>query len=174
MDRIIDRLALVKLAVFDVDGVMTDGSLTFSESGEELKTFHVQDGLGLALLREAGCRIAVISARTSTIVAKRMAELGIDHVYQGRKDKRATLNTILNELNIDSASVVYAGDDLIDLPAMKQAGIAIAVANAHPLVKQQADWVTGKPGGSGAVREICELILRAQNKLDRIHNEYLQ
>ncbi|MEX2354066.1 MAG: HAD-IIIA family hydrolase [Gammaproteobacteria bacterium] len=174
IDKFLEKLASVKLAVFDVDGVMTDGGLVFTESDEELKLFHVHDGLGLVMLKRSGCEVAVISSRSSKIVARRMAELGITHVYQGQHNKCAALMLILNELNLDKTEAVYTGDDLVDIPAMKEVGTGIAVANARPLVKEQADWTTETPGGAGAVREVCELILRAQGKLDGIFNEYLQ
>jgi len=174
MNRILDRAASVKLVVFDIDGVMTDGDITFLGNGEESKTFNVHDGFGLTMLKEAGCNVAVISARSSKIVSRRMAELGIDCIYQGQTDKKAALCMILGDLNINSKNAAYVGDDLGDLPAMQHAGISIAVANAHPFVRKHADWVTEKPGGHGAVREICELILKAQDKLDPIYNRYLQ
>lgn len=168
------RAALVRIAVFDVDGVLTDGSLIYGERGEELKIFHVQDGLGLEMLRRSGCEVAILSARSSDVVARRMADLGILRVYQGMKDKRAGLLALLNESAYGKSDVAYTGDDLLDLPAMRESGLAIAVANAHPLVRERADWVTTNPGGGGAVREVCELILRARGKLDSIYQEYLR
>lgn len=174
MDRILNKASMIKLAVFDVDGVLTNGDIVFTDNGEELKTFNVQDGLGLAMLKRSGCEIAIISARSSPIIDKRMTELGINHVYQGQNNKRKTLLGILAELGIARVETLYVGDDLIDIPPMRESGLAIAVANAHPLVKQQADWVSQRSGGSGAVREICELILQSQGKLDGIYNEYLQ
>lgn len=174
MEVILAKAALVRLAVFDVDGVLTDGGLIYSDREEEQKIFHVHDGLGMNMLRRSGCEIAVISARSSRIVARRMADLGIIHVYQGQNDKGAAVRSVLNEFGFRKSEVAYTGDDLLDIPAMRETGLAIAVANAHPLVKQQADWITGKAGGSGAAREVCELILKAQGKLDTIYNEYLQ
>jgi len=171
--KILARAASIKLAVFDVDGVMTNGSLIFTEADEELKIFHVHDGLGLVMLKRSGCEVAIISARSSKVVARRMAELGITHVFQGQHNKRASLLLLLNQLNLTSSEAAYTGDDLVDIPAMKAVGLSIAVANAHPFVKQHADWVTDNPGGNGAVREVCELILQGQNKLDAILNEYL-
>jgi len=173
INSILKKAASIKLAVFDVDGVLTNGELIFTESDEEQKVFHAHDGLGLAMLKRSGCEVAIISARSSKIVSRRMAELGITRVYQGQHNKRAAMILILDELNVKKAEVAYTGDDLVDIPAMKTAGLGIAVANAHPLVKEQADWVTEKPGGAGAVREVCELILRGQSKLDTILNEYL-
>ena len=174
MEAPLAKAAPVRIAVFDVDGVLTDGGLVCGERGEELKIFHVQDGLGLEMLRRSGCDIAVISARSSNVVARRMADLGISRVYQGVRDKRAGLLALLNESAYGKSDVAYTGDDLLDLPAMRESGLAIAVANAHPLVKERADWVTTSPGGGGAVREVCELILRARGELDSIYQEYLR
>lgn len=168
------KAALVRLAVFDVDGVLTNGRIIYDDSGQELKAFHVQDGLGLKMLMQNGCEVAVITSRISTIVAARMAELGVRHVYQGQADKRACLLSLAKELDLDRDAIAYTGDDLIDLPAMRQCGLAVAVANAHPFVKANADWTTMLAGGSGAVREICDLILQAHGKLDALHALYLQ
>ena len=172
MDEFINKASKIRLVVFDVDGVLTNGSLVFGENGNEYKIFHVHDGLGLVMLKDAGFHVAVISARTSTIVTERMAALGIDLIYQGQKNKRLTLNSLMQELNITKAGTAYIGDDLVDLPAMSQAGLAIAVANAHPRVIADADWVTTKAGGEGAVREICELLLEAQGLLEACYESY--
>jgi len=173
MDEIIKKASKIRLVVFDVDGVLTDGSLILGENGNEYKIFHVHDGLGLVMLKDAGFHVAVISARTSTIVSERMAALGIDFIYQGQENKRLTLNSLMKELNITKAGTAYIGDDLVDLPAMSLAGLAIAVANAHPKVIAHADWVSSKSGGQGAVREICELLLDAQGLLEACYESYL-
>ena len=167
LDRqtLLARAARVKLAVFDVDGVLTDGRLFLGESGNEYKAFHVRDGHGLVMLLESGCQIAVITARSSNIVAERMAALGIEYVYQGEQDKGARLTRLIAELGLSAREVAYVGDDVIDLPAMVRVGLPIAVADAHAEVKQQAAWVTRQPGGQGAAREVCELIMQAQGKL---------
>ena len=169
-----DKAAMVKLAAFDVDGVLTDGRLYISSSGEHHKIFHIQDGLGLQLLRDTGCQIAIISARNSEIVNERMRELGIGLIFQGVRDKRQTLLEIMNDLGLERSNIAYTGDDLIDIPAMQTAGLAIAVANAHPMVKNCSDWTTGKSGGSGAVREVCEMILEAQDKLEQSFKPYTE
>ena len=174
MDHILDKAAAIRLAVFDVDGVLTDGRLILGSGGEEHKSFHVHDGLGLVMLREAGLKVAVISARSSAIVAERMASLGIEFVYQGREDKHASLSGLLQELDMAPEQTAFTGDDLLDLPAMSLAGLAIAVANAHPFVQEHADWVTTREGGRGAVREVCELLLRAQGRLDEMCRAYLR
>jgi 3-deoxy-D-manno-octulosonate 8-phosphate phosphatase (KDO 8-P phosphatase) len=162
------RAAKIRLAVFDVDGVLTDGTLTYDDRGGEYKTFHTHDGLGLKLLQQAGITVAVISARNSDTVAMRMRELGIKHVYQGSDDKLRVLQELLQILQVDKTQTAYTGDDLPDVPPMRLAGLAVAVQNAVASVKQCAHWVTAKPGGHGAVREVCEYILAAQNKLTAI------
>jgi 3-deoxy-D-manno-octulosonate 8-phosphate phosphatase (KDO 8-P phosphatase) len=171
-NKAIDKAASVRLAVFDVDGVMTDGRLIYTGNGEQ-KIFHVQDGLGLKLLKSSGCEVAVISSRSSSLVHERMLELGIGLILQGQKDKRAALLALMVDQGVERRHVAYTGDDLVDLPALRIAGLAIAVANAHPMVKSHADWTTDRPGGSGAVREICELILSSQGNLDSVLKKYL-
>ncbi|HIF50639.1 MAG TPA: 3-deoxy-manno-octulosonate-8-phosphatase KdsC [Thiotrichaceae bacterium] len=175
MDRkaLIEKAAKIKLAVFDVDGVLTDGRLILGESGNEYKSFHARDGHGLVMLLESGCNIAVITARSSKIVAERMASLGIKYVYQGEKDKGGRLMTLIEELGLEREQVAYVGDDVIDLPAMIKVGLPIAVADARPEVKQHADWTTEDSGGQGAVREVCELIMKAQGKFDARIEAYL-
>lgn len=163
----------IKLAVFDVDGVLTDGKLILGENGNEYKSFHVRDGHGLVMLLETGCKIAVITARSSNIVAERMASLGIKYVYQGEKDKGARLLKLIDELKLEPKQVAYVGDDVIDLPAMTKVGLPIAVADAHIEVKNFADWVTENRGGQGAVREVCELIMKAQGKFEDKIKSYL-
>ena len=175
MDKkeLLAKAANIKLVVFDVDGVLTNGQLILGESGNEYKAFHVRDGHGLVMLLETGCNIAVITARSSNIVAERMASLGIKYVYQGEKDKGARLMKLIDELGIQREQVAYTGDDVIDLPAMIKVGLPIAVADARPEVKQHADWITEERGGQGAVREVCELIMKAQDKFDARINAYL-
>ena len=160
------RAAGIRLAVFDVDGVLTDGGLVLGPEGEEYKVFHVRDGLGLVMLREAGLKVAVISARSAPVVAERMAALGIEHVAQGRDDKRVALLELADRLGVKPAEIAYVGDDLVDLPAMAVAGLPIAVADAHPKVLESAKWVTRRTGGRGAAREVCEMLLDAQGLLE--------
>ena len=167
------KAALIKLAVFDVDGVLTDGKLILGESGNEYKSFHVRDGHGLVMLLETGCKVAVITARSSKIVAERMASLGIEYVYQGEKDKGVRLVKLIEELSLTREQVAYVGDDVIDLPAMAKVGLPVTVADAHPEVKNYADWITEQRGGQGAVREVCELIMEAQGKLEDRIKAYL-
>ena len=161
-----DRASRVKLAVFDVDGVLTDGKLWYTADGHEIKAFNALDGLGLKRLLANGIEVAVITARLSHVVTERMAELGVAHVYQDQKDKRACLDELLHALKLDANDVAYTGDDLPDLAAMQVAGLAVAVANAHPWVREHAHWRTRLTGGSGAAREVCDLLLAAHGKAD--------
>ncbi|MEA5097479.1 MAG: HAD family hydrolase [Burkholderiaceae bacterium] len=167
------RAARVRLMVFDVDGVLTDGGLHYGPEGEALKRFNVQDGLGLRLLQESGVTIAIITARQSAIVARRASDLGIHHVQQGVHDKRTALEHLLTKTGIDAQECGFAGDDLIDLPALTHVGFAASVANGRPEVKTRVHYVTQADGGNGAAREICEFILRAQGNYDAMLAQYL-
>jgi 3-deoxy-D-manno-octulosonate 8-phosphate phosphatase (KDO 8-P phosphatase) len=169
----LSRAAAIKLVAFDIDGVMTDGGLHYTDDGGELKTFNVQDGLGLVLMRRAGFALAIVTGRTSGVVAARAADLGIDEVYQGVADKHAAVSELLAKLGLDWSNCAFMGDDLIDIPAMTQCGLAIAPANARAVVKAQAHLLTAAGGGHGAVREACEFILAAQGKLDAAFAPYL-
>ena len=168
-----ERASKIRMLVLDVDGVLTDGKLYFDHAGNEMKAFNTRDGMGMKALQRAGIEVAVITGRKSEAVSHRMSQLGIEHVYQGREDK---LDAFLNLLEItgrDAEEVCFAGDDWIDLPVLMRAGLAISVADAEDEVKQQAHWITRKNGGHGAVREICNLILIAQEKDQLILNEIL-
>jgi 3-deoxy-D-manno-octulosonate 8-phosphate phosphatase (KDO 8-P phosphatase) len=162
---LLERARRVRLMVFDVDGVLTDGGLHFSEDGREHKVFHVHDGLGLKLLKRAGIEVAVITSRSSPIVTARMAELGIDHVYQGQEDKLPRFERLVTALKLDAADTGYMGDDLPDLAVMRRTGLAVAPANATAAVAAAAHWRTRLAGGQGAAREACEMLLEAQGKL---------
>ncbi len=152
----------IKLVAFDVDGVFTDGRFYLSNEGIESKAFHTQDGYGIRRLLDAGVAVAVISGRQSGAVEKRMAELGVQHVVQGCRDKVAAFDEITAALNIVADECAYVGDDIPDLPLLNHVGFAIAVANAVPTLHDQCDYSTSAAGGFGAVREVCELILDAQ------------
>jgi 3-deoxy-D-manno-octulosonate 8-phosphate phosphatase (KDO 8-P phosphatase) len=160
------RAAAVRLLVLDVDGVLTDGRLYFGADGEALKAFDVRDGHGVKLLREAGIEVAILSARRSPIVERRARELGIAQVIQGAADKGAAFAGLMQALQLTPAQCGYIGDDWPDLPAMAQAGLAATVADAATEVRQVAHWISGAPGGRGAVRELAEFILRAQGRFD--------
>lgn len=156
---IINKVRRIKLLILDVDGVLTDGRIWITPDGQEAKFFHTHDGLGIKLLQKAGINVAVISGRSSPVVNLRMKELGIDHIYQGQTSKITAFEELINHFNLTAEAIAYMGDDIIDLPVMKQVGLSIAVANAVSDVKSQADWLTQKTGGQGAVREVCDLIL---------------
>jgi 3-deoxy-D-manno-octulosonate 8-phosphate phosphatase (KDO 8-P phosphatase) len=167
------RAATISHFIFDVDGVMTDGRLFFTEQGEACKGFHVRDGLGLQLLQRAGIKIAVISGRDSPIVTKRLHALGIHEIYQGATDKGDIYTTFKQQHHLQDHQIAYMGDDLIDLPILCQAGLAIGVADSHEQVKQHIHWCTNNLGGQGAVREACEWLLQAQGKLKPLIQDYL-
>jgi 3-deoxy-D-manno-octulosonate 8-phosphate phosphatase (KDO 8-P phosphatase) len=152
-------LARIRLLVLDVDGVLTDGRLHYGANGEELKVFHVRDGLGLRLLMQSGIAICVISGRQSTAVAVRCRELGIAYLEQGVEDKVAALGRVLKALGLSTADAMCVVDDTSDLPLMRACGYAVAVADAHPEVQRAADRVTTAGGGLGAVREVCDWLL---------------
>lgn len=169
---ILAKAAKIKLAIFDVDGVLTNGQLYFHPNGDELKVFHVHDGLGLKLLQQSGVAVAIISSRTSAAVEQRLTALGVQHIYQGQADKRPAFDQLLTKLKLTTEQVAYTGDDLPDLPLLRSAGLGIAVANARPLLLQHAAWQTQASGGQGAVREICELIMQAQGTLANALKEF--
>jgi len=163
----------VRLAVFDVDGVLTDGKLYFLPDGSEFKTFNTLDGHGIKMLMASGVRTAIITGRSSPVVERRAKNLGITHLFQGREDKLIALDELLAELGLGYEEVAYLGDDLPDLPAIRKVGLGMAVASADPFVRQHADGVTQARGGEGAAREFCELILRAQGNLEAAQSAYL-
>ncbi|HEY9130244.1 MAG TPA: HAD-IIIA family hydrolase [Dyella sp.] len=163
---VLARAAKIRLAVFDVDGTLTDGRLWYGEDGHEAKIFHVHDGLGLKLLQNNGIQVAILSARISHPVALRAEELDIAHVYQGQNDKRACLHELLDALKLAPDQAAFVGDDLPDLPAMSIVGLAVAVANAHPWIAERAHWQTRRSGGMGAAREVADLLLIAQGRAD--------
>ena len=156
------RLEKIRLLVLDVDGVLTDGRLYFAARGEALKVFHVHDGHGIKLLMDSGVAVAAISGRRSAAVATRMRELGVRHVIQGCADKLAALHKLCKRLQVPALSCACICDDTADLPLMAGVGFAAAVADAHPIVAAAAHWVSAAPGGRGAVRELCDAILRAR------------
>jgi 3-deoxy-D-manno-octulosonate 8-phosphate phosphatase (KDO 8-P phosphatase) len=164
----------VKLLILDVDGVLSDGQIIVTDSGEEIKAFHVQDGLGIQLLLENNLHVAVITGRNSPLVTKRMKDLKIPFVYQGQFDKLGAFEELLTQLKLHPDEVAHVGDDLPDLPLIKRVGLGVAVANATFLVKQHADWQTATAGGQGAVREVCDLILKAHGLWPSIEERFLR
>ncbi len=163
MSSALARIDQIRLVAFDVDGVFTDGRFYLSDDGVESKAFHTQDGYGIRRLLAAGVAVAVISGRRSGAVEKRMAELDVPHVVLGCKDKVAALDELAAALGIDVADCAYVGDDLPDLPLLEHVGFSVAVANAVAELQQRCDYVTTRPGGAGAVREVCDLIVTARS-----------
>ena len=174
MQDVLEKASRIRLVIFDVDGVLTDGCLYLGNSGEELKTFNIKDGLGIKLLMQSGVEVGVITGRSSTLVAQRMESLGVKYIYQGRHEKLPAYQELLAKLGLEPEQVAYVGDDLIDLPLMRRTGFAVAVQDAHSLVKQHAHWQTLAVGGRGAVREVCELLMKSQGTLDKAYQAYLE
>jgi 3-deoxy-D-manno-octulosonate 8-phosphate phosphatase (KDO 8-P phosphatase) len=172
--QVLARAEAIKLAIFDVDGVLTDGRLFFDHAGHEFKAFHARDGHGLKLLQLSGVETAVISGRTSAAVALRCESLGIRHVYQGFQDKLAALEHLIGVTGFECSQIAYVGDDVLDLPIMRKVRLAVAVQDAHFVVKRYAHWITKSPGGLGAAREVCDLIMHAQGTFEAIINRYLK
>ena len=168
------RAKLIRMVAFDVDGVMTDGGLYYSDSGEEFKRFNSLDGHGLKMLRASGVEIALITGRTSRCVAARAENLGIVHVYQGVENKLETMVDLLNKLKLPRDAAAYMGDDVVDLTVMRHVGMAITVPDAPLLVREHSHYITQHNGGQGAVRETCEMIMSAQGTLDKQLYPYLQ
>lgn len=158
------RAAAISLVSFDVDGVLTDGRLLYTERGDEIKAFHVQDGSAIKLLLEYGIEVALITGRSSSMVERRARELGIAHVYQGVGDKGHALGELCTALGLPERSVAHVGDDLPDLPLFHRVGLAIGVPNGHPAIFAHVHHTTALPGGRGVAREVCELLLRARGR----------
>lgn len=172
-ENLLARAARVRLMIFDVDGILTDGSLHFGPEGEALKTFNVLDGHGIKMLQQSGVATAIISARKSPIVARRAADLGIEHVQQGVHDKRSGYEKLREICAIGPEACGFIGDDVIDLPVLTRVGFAASVPNGHEDVRSRVHYVTRACGGRGAAREICDLILRAQGNYAAALAQYL-
>lgn len=169
----VTRAARVRLMIFDVDGILTDGSLHYGPEGEVIKTFNVLDGHGIKLLQQSGVATAIISARKSDIVVRRASDLGISHVFQGVHDKRAAFEQLLQATRISAQACGFIGDDVIDLPILSRVGFAASVPNGHPEVQARVHYVTRTVGGRGAARELCDFILRAQGNYEAALAPYL-
>ncbi len=156
----------IRLLILDVDGVLSDGLIYMGNNGEELKAFNVRDGYGIRCVLTSGIEVAIITGRNAKLVEDRCETLGITHLYQGQSDKLLAFRELLDKLSLTADQVAYVGDDLIDWPVMAEVGLSIAVADAHPLLMPRAHYVTRIAGGRGAVREVCDLLLLAQGKLD--------
>ncbi len=168
-----ERAQHIRLLALDVDGVMSDGQLYFQSDGQEIKAFSTQDGQGIKLLHRAGIEVAIITGRESPMVARRAVALGIKHVFQGRDDKLALLSQLLNTQGLEFEQVAYCGDDLPDLAPIQCAGLGISVPNAPDYIRERADWITQRPGGHGAVREICDGLLQMQGQWTALLDTYL-
>ncbi|MCA1977821.1 MAG: HAD-IIIA family hydrolase [Thiobacillus sp.] len=171
---LLERARRIKLIAFDIDGVMTDGTLFLGDDGQEYKGFNSLDGHGLKMLKASGITLAIITGRSSRVVTNRALNLGIDIVHQGAHDKLAVYETLCRELNIACEATAYMGDDVVDLPVMRRAGLAITVPAAPDLVKAHSHYITVREAGRGAVREACEFLMRAQGTLDAALAPYLK
>ena len=167
MQRIYAKARAIRLVIFDVDGVLTDGSLYLSDSGEEIKAYNSRDGHGMKMLRESGVELAIITGRTSRSVELRAKNLGIELLYQGAADKARVYTELLVTRKLDAGATAYMGDDVVDLPVLRRCGLALTVPEAPLAVRQCVDYVTRAPGGRGAAREACELIMHAQGTLEK-------
>ncbi len=166
------RAVGLKLAVFDVDGVLTDGRLYLSDEGIETKAFFSRDGLGLKALKNAGIQVALLTARQSRLVTNRGRELGLEHVIQGREDKSAAFSELLDRLGLSDDQTSYAGDDLVDWPVLARSSLSLAPADSDPWIRDRVDWVSQARAGRGAVREMCERILQARDQLDSFRESF--
>lgn len=171
-DAVLAQARHIKLVLFDVDGVLTDGSLFLGDDGQEYKAFNSRDGHGLKMLQKTGVDVGIITGRTSRVVEHRVGDLGIKHVYQGCRDKLPVYENLISELGLERGQTAFVGDDVVDLPIMVRSGLAITVQDGHPLVKRHAHWITPARGGRGAAREICEMIMYAQGHYTREMENY--
>lgn len=173
MQSLIEKAKPIRLVIFDVDGVLTQGVLSYDKNGIERKNFHVHDGQGMKLLRNSGVEIAIITTCRSETVARRMQDLGITHVFQGASDKLPVYETLKQNLNLQDQQIAYVGDDLPDLPMLKRTGFAITVASAPLIIKEHAHWITNAKGGKGAAREVCDFIMQAQGTYQSMIDTFL-
>lgn len=173
MQDILEKAKKIKLVIFDVDGVLTDGRIIIGDDGQEYKSFHTRDGHGMKLLQLTGVEIAIISGRSTKTVEHRMNSLGINHVFQGKRVKLPIFEQLIAELNLQPEECAFVGDDWVDLSIMSRVGLAIAVQDADSVVKKHAHWITPSNGGHGAAREVCELIMEGQGNLqDQIERHF--
>ena len=172
MQEVLEKAKNIQVVIFDVDGILTDGTLYLTDGGEEIKTFNSHDGHGMKMLKASGVGLAIITSRESRCVELRAENLGISLIYQGAKNKLQVFEVLLTKLGLDVSACAYVGDDLIDLPVMLRCGLSICVPAAPALVKKQAHYVTRLEGGHGAVREVCEMLMLAQGTLDTQSETY--
>lgn len=166
--HILERMKRVRFLLLDVDGVLTDGGLYYGNAGEEMKRFHVRDGAGIAIAQQAGIEVGLLTGKTSELVERRAADLGLKRVRQGALDKVPALMEMLGDGAFPLNEVAYMGDDVLDLPVIRRVGLSACPADAHELVRSRVHYVCAAPGGRGAVRELIDMILRAQGKMDGI------
>ncbi|MGE5241243.1 MAG: KdsC family phosphatase [Bacteroidota bacterium] len=171
--KVLALAAKVKLLLLDVDGVLTDARLIIGDDGQEYKAFNSRDGHGIKMLQRNGVATGIITGRTSEVVKHRVRDLDIKHVHQGCKEKHPVYRRLIGELGLQPEQTAYVGDDVVDLPIMLEVGLAIAVQNAHPLVRQNAHWITPSIGGYGAAREACEMIMYGQGTYQTEMQKYL-
>jgi len=169
----INKLKRIKLLLLDVDGVLTDGSIIYNDNGAETKIFNVKDGLGIRLLMEAGIKVGIVTGRSSKTLYHRCKNLGISLIFDGVHEKTSVLELISEQTGLQAEEIAFVGDDLLDLPLLKKVGFSIAVADAHETIIENVDMVTSKKGGDGAVREVCEAILKAQGFWNKILESFL-
>jgi len=174
MQDIYDKAKRIRLAIFDVDGVLTDGSLYLADDGEEIKAFNSRDGHGMKMLRDSGVELAIITGRISRCVELRARNVGVELLFQGVADKARAFAELLAARKLDATATAYMGDDVVDLPVLRRCGLALTVPEAPFAVKQHADYVTRARAGHGAAREACELIMHAQSTLERQLEAYLK
>ncbi len=172
--KLVEKILKVKLLLLDVDGVLTDGAITYSDKGGEIKSFNVRDGHGIKLLKRGGIDVGIITARESRVVATRARDLGITLLYQGRKDKLACYRTILDKESLQDHETAFVGDDLVDIPVLTRVGFSASVPGGVTEVRERVDYITEAPGGRGAVREICEVMLKARGLWDGLIAGYLE
>ena len=164
----------IKLLMLDVDGILTDGSITYTDEGSEIKTFHVRDGFGMNQLKKMGIEIVLVTARRSQALLHRAQDLSLDHVHQGVRNKIEVYDEIIEQFTLQPSEIAYMGDDWIDLPLLTRVGLSATVADGAPEVRQIVDYVTRKPGGKGAVRELCDLIIEAKGLRETILKTYIE
>ena len=165
MKDILNKATRIRLLIFDVDGVLTDGSLFLGDDGQEYKAFNSRDGHGIKMLQRHGVIVGIITGRTSRVVEHRMENLGVTHIYQGKLQKLPAYEELIAELGMSDEETAYVGDDVVDLPVMRRVGLAIAVQDAHPLVLKHSHWQTPSAGGRGAARDVCEMLMEARGVL---------
>jgi 3-deoxy-D-manno-octulosonate 8-phosphate phosphatase (KDO 8-P phosphatase) len=173
MKDILNKASRIRLLIFDVDGVLTDGSLFLGDDGQEYKAFNSRDGHGIKMLQRHGVIVGIITGRTSKVVEHRMENLGVTHIYQGKLQKLPAYEELITELGMSDEETAYVGDDVVDLPVMRRVGLAIAVQDAHPLVLKHSHWQTPSGGGRGAARDVCEMLMESRGVLQAEMESYL-